>query len=978
MIRRNKVNDHHGAALGLNRTGARTLQRVTRSRPQKAFSLRLVIFAVIIFVVVVIFVAKRWYYVPAALGIHASSAAFSGERAFEHMLQLSCPAAVGSRRVENNAAFIEETIVQALRCGGHAQCERRLDLKERRESLGLEVTLERQFGNGSFEMDFSQLGAQMITNMYTNVSNIILRFDPRTGNVSQRASHCPSAIVLNSHYDTAPGSPGASDALTPIGVMLELARLVIYTSAQHYAKHGTSWLHAPLIFLFNGAEEAVLLGSHAFVTHHPAVNETAMLVNLESAGAGTGPEILFRYDSRAPWLMNLYADTVPHPHTGCYVQDVFERNLIPAETDFRMFTETAGVAGMDLAFHLHSYTYHTRYDTPSRVDVRSVQHMGENVWALLQVALRERASILCATASRLGLPESSRLSDRIEPLVFFDILSRKVIHFRHRAASRVYAVGALLLAWLAWQPKRFLHASSFRAKRPTSAALAEAQQPMLSLFRAISAVILGTVAGFLAPLTIAFVLTNLLPGPRPPMVWYGRHLLVLPCLYGAPALASALTTADRILNRKQNQGSNETVAMRVLRFEQMERAVAMCFMALVLVLGLHMQLTMAYIWALQVGLHMLNSMLFRLLRPDWWPAFVVFLRFCIFVIVPQLFHVPPVLMTLETFGPLMGMAGARAKVEFLMATVTAYLTMLWLFMLWLPLLCLHRAWIRGASRAMFAAFLLGGVIHLVPHWFNRVPYTVNAPKRLVLQHVCIQQPISFVNTTTEQARAQAITMADRTCLVGVAGLDPYPLERVLPQTRYPQCEANRLTWGYRGQRSLFANVAPLDALVRDAGRQCFTESSSTERPWSLPMPYLVIREDTRMECPTADQAERSSNHTERMCRALTFEIHAPRAHWSAMIFDATIRQWSLTSGAPNEGRHRRHFVRHVAGHGTVHKWNMSMVLELDPNQVPLTIDLTATRFGENQSELHPVFWSKSFPDWTTTTYMTSAFASYVI
>ena len=41
----------------------------------------------------------------------------------------------------------------------------------------------------------------------------------------------------------------------------------------------------PIVFLFNGAEESLQQGSHAFSAHHPWAKDVAAIVNLDSAGA---------------------------------------------------------------------------------------------------------------------------------------------------------------------------------------------------------------------------------------------------------------------------------------------------------------------------------------------------------------------------------------------------------------------------------------------------------------------------------------------------------------------------------------------------------------------------------------------------------------------------------------------------------------------------------------------------------------------
>ena len=59
-------------------------------------------------------------------------------------------------------------------------------------------------------------------------------------------------------------------------------------------KHGS-------MFLFNGAEEGGLAGSHGFLSHKwfPLVN---LVVNLEAAGSG-GQEFVFQTGPGHPWIL---------------------------------------------------------------------------------------------------------------------------------------------------------------------------------------------------------------------------------------------------------------------------------------------------------------------------------------------------------------------------------------------------------------------------------------------------------------------------------------------------------------------------------------------------------------------------------------------------------------------------------------------------------------------------------------------------
>jgi Zn-dependent M28 family amino/carboxypeptidase len=104
-----------------------------------------------------------------------------------------------------------------------------------------------------------------------------------------------SSILLNCHFDSKPGSPGATDNVISCSVMLEILR-VLSTQKELL-------IHNTIVFLFNGAEELGLQGAHGFVqgrgSHldtelgHPWSKNLKAFVNLEGAGAG-GREILFQ------------------------------------------------------------------------------------------------------------------------------------------------------------------------------------------------------------------------------------------------------------------------------------------------------------------------------------------------------------------------------------------------------------------------------------------------------------------------------------------------------------------------------------------------------------------------------------------------------------------------------------------------------------------------------------------------------------
>ncbi|XP_054219842.1 endoplasmic reticulum metallopeptidase 1 isoform X6 [Homo sapiens] len=262
------------------------------------------------------------------------------------------------------------------------------------------ISVDVQRPTGSFSIDF--LGG--FTSYYDNITNVVVKLEPRDG-----AQH---AVLANCHFDSVANSPGASDDAVSCSVMLEVLR-VLSTSSEA--------LHHAVIFLFNGAEENVLQASHGFITQHPWASLIRAFINLEAAGVG-GKELVFQTGPENPWLVQAYVSAAKHPFASVVAQEVFQSGIIPSDTDFRIYRDFGNIPGIDLAFIENGYIYHTKYDTADRILTDSIQRAGDNILAVLKHL---------ATSDMLAAASKYRHGN----MVFFDVLGLFVIAYPSRIGS---------------------------------------------------------------------------------------------------------------------------------------------------------------------------------------------------------------------------------------------------------------------------------------------------------------------------------------------------------------------------------------------------------------------------------------------------------------------------------------------------------------------------------------------------------------
>jgi Zn-dependent M28 family amino/carboxypeptidase len=82
-----------------------------------------------------------------------------------------------------------------------------------------------------------------ITNRFTNLTNIALRISTPKARANAQANAHAGAILINTHYDSALGGLGATDAGALVAVMIEMLRNILNSNEEQFE------LNYPLISL---------------------------------------------------------------------------------------------------------------------------------------------------------------------------------------------------------------------------------------------------------------------------------------------------------------------------------------------------------------------------------------------------------------------------------------------------------------------------------------------------------------------------------------------------------------------------------------------------------------------------------------------------------------------------------------------------------------------------------------------------------
>ncbi|KAK4883948.1 hypothetical protein RN001_000219 [Aquatica leii] len=266
---------------------------------------------------------------------------------------------------------------------------------------------QRTHRNQKLEVDLQTVSGSYFLNLksnpeihaYSKVQNIVVRLHGKS------SSH---SLLLNSHFDTVPRSPGGSDDGINCVIMLEILRKLSRSPER---------LQHNVIFLFNGAEELGLKAAHGFITKHKWANQVRAVINLDAGGAG-GKEHLFQISNKQPWIFNYYKQ-LPHPNAHVVGEELFQSGIIPSDTDYRIFRDFGDVSGLDFAFVSNGYRYHTKYDDFYNIPNGTYQHAGENLLKLTKLM-----------GNALDLPTTDSESEKF---VYYDFFGY-FIHYKGSVA----------------------------------------------------------------------------------------------------------------------------------------------------------------------------------------------------------------------------------------------------------------------------------------------------------------------------------------------------------------------------------------------------------------------------------------------------------------------------------------------------------------------------------------------------------------
>eukprot|EP00794_Sanderia_malayensis_P013703 gene13703-15130_t len=550
--------------------------------------------------------------------------------------------------------------------------------------------VEIQTASGGYSLHFLH---KYFSVAYNNVTNVIVNMYPKDPRNSSNIN-----VMLNAHFDTQPRTEGASDDAVSCAIMLETMR-AISRSPPGTIKHG-------IIFLFNGAEEGLLDGSHAFVTKQKLAKTIKAFVNLEAAGSG-GREVVFQTGPGHPWLIYEYASSAKYPYASVLAQEIFQSGVIPSDTDFRIFRDFGNLVGIDIAYASNGYVYHTRYDHAKAIPDGSIQRGGENILAVIK-SLSNSPYLVHEEEFKKG------------QIVFFDLLGLKMIFYSKKIGSILDVTCVILtICFLVFN----FFGQDTTPEKPTFVSLTIATFGVLASW--VTAIVFALIKGY--------TLTTL----GRSLSWYNKPWFVV-ILYGLPAMIGLILvhkltrcTAMKVYYRGKFHGDIG------LLFERSTVYAHMLILSLLLIFVTWKGLLSSY---LLTGYLLFPLIFHSLINSNMSTAKtdVNFIKNLVSfhiaaIAVPTILLIYHLFALFDVFVPIMGRQGSEIPPDLVFAVISALCVIIVTFYIISLVHIFERASLimKVLGLLSFLAFMLSATGFVFPYSAENPV----APKRLFMQHL---------------------------------------------------------------------------------------------------------------------------------------------------------------------------------------------------------------------------------------------------
>lgn len=179
-------------------------------------------------------------------------------------------------------------------------------------------------------------------------------------------------LLIMSHYDSVPNSPGAADDAAGVAATLEALRALRSSGAPR----------RDIVVLVTDGEEIGLLGAKAFFERHPLARRVGLVFNLEARGGG-GRAQMFETGRHNGQVVELLQRTAVSPSSSSLAVYLYEH--MPNGTDFTEALE-ADKRGLNFAFIGRQFDYHSPTSTAANLDQGSLQDMGDQLLSAMREA----------------------------------------------------------------------------------------------------------------------------------------------------------------------------------------------------------------------------------------------------------------------------------------------------------------------------------------------------------------------------------------------------------------------------------------------------------------------------------------------------------------------------------------------------------------------------------------------------------------